>query len=136
MEGDVEMTGTKVIDLRTGKRIASYKECGDYDPEWLYDQKKGKLVIRNVEGTTSITIITGKDFQGYSHPTSFRGDYVLLGNLEEEGMPYYLCNLKEKTYMEMDVFSGFQGEVELYLAAKEGKMLLTDGKEAYLVTVG
>lgn len=27
MEGDVEMTGTKVIDLRTGKRIASYKEC-------------------------------------------------------------------------------------------------------------
>lgn len=136
MKGDVELTGTKVIDLRTGERTASYKECGDYGPEWLYEQKKGKLVIRNVEGTASITIATGKDYQGYPHPISFRGDYVLLGNLEEEGMPYYLCNLKEKTYMEIDAFSGFQREVELYLAAKEGKMLLTDGKEAYLVTVG
>jgi len=66
---------------------------------------------------------------------SSRGDYVLLGNLEEQDMPYYLCNLKEKTYMKIDAFSGFQEEVGLYLAAKEGKILLTDGKEAYLVTV-
>lgn len=135
MMGDVEMTGTQVIDLRTGKRTAFYKECGDYDPEWVYEQKKGKIKIRNVEGTTSITIATEKDFQGYLHPVSSRGDYVLLGNLEEQDMPYYLCNLKEKTYMKIDAFSGFQEEVGLYLAAKEGKILLTDGKEAYLVTV-
>lgn len=135
MKDGTELTGTKVVDLRTGERIASYKECGDYEPEWIYEQKKGKIRIRNVDGTVDFSIATEKEYQGYSQPLSLRGDYVLLGNLEEQGMPYYLCNLKEKTYMKINAFSGFGKEVEMYLAAKEGKMLLTDGKEAYLVTV-
>ena len=135
MEGDVIMTGTKLVDLKTGERLASYKKCGNYSPEWLYEQKKGKLMIENVDGTKSFSIDTEKDFQGYPHQLSFRGDYVLLGNLEEQDAPYYLCNLKEKSYVKIDSFSEFQGEVGLYLAAKEGKILLTDGKEAYLVTM-
>ena len=57
-KGDVEMTGTKVIDLKTGKRVASYKQCGDYDPEWLFEEKKGKLTIRNVDGTWAFAIET------------------------------------------------------------------------------
>lgn len=128
-----ELTGTKVVDLRTGKRTATYKECGSYEPEWIYEQKKGKIEIRNVEGTVDFSIATEKDYKGYPHPLTSRGDYVLLGNLEEQGMPYYLCNLREKTYRKIDAITGFREEVEMYLAAKEGKMLLTDGKEAYLV---
>ena len=135
MDGNVEMTGTKLVDLRTGKRLAVYKECGDYSPEWIYEQEKGAIRIRNVDGTVDFSFPVEKGCQGYPHPFSSRGDYVLLGNLEEQEMPYYLCNLKEKTCMKMDAFSGFGKEVEMYLAAKEGKMLLTDGKEAYLVTV-
>ena len=135
MEGDAEMTGTKVVDLRTGKRVASYKKCGDYEPEWMYEQEKGKIMVENVDGSTAISIATEKGFDDYVHPLSSRGEYVLLGNLEEQDMPYYLCNLKEKTYMKIDAFSGFGEEVGLYLAAKEGKILLTDGKEAYLVAV-
>ena len=135
MEGDAEMTGTKFVDLRTGKRVASYKKCGDYEPEWMYEQEKGKIMVENVDGTTAFSIATEKDFDEYVHPLSTRGEYVLLGNLEEQDMPYYLCNLKEKTYMKIDAFSGFGEEVGLYLAAKEGKILLTDGKEAYLVAV-
>jgi hypothetical protein len=128
-----ELTGTKVVDLRTGKRTASYKECGDYEPEWIYEQKKGEIRIRNVDGSVDFSIATDKDYKGYPHPLTYRGDYVLLGNLEEQGMPYYLCNLRKKTYRKIDAITGFKEEVEMYLAAKEGKMLLTDGKEAYLV---
>lgn len=60
---------------------------------------------------------------------------VLLGNLEEANGTYYLCNLKEKTYMTIDLPSELKENVEIYIAAKEGKILLTDGKEAYLVDV-
>lgn len=134
-KGDVEMTGTKVIDLKTGKRVASYKQCGDYDPEWLIEQKKGKLTIRNVDGTTAFAIETEKDYQGYPHPLASRGDYVLLGNLEEQDQPFYLCNLSDRTSMKIDAFPGAGDEIGLYLASKEGKLLLTDGKEAYLVTM-
>lgn len=134
-KGDVEMTGTKVIDLKTGKRVASYKQCGDYDPEWLFEQKKGKLTIRNVDGTTAFAIETEKDYQGYPHPLASRGDYVLLGNLEEQDQPFYLCNLSDRTSMKIDAFPGAGDEIGLYLASKEGKLLLTDGKEAYLVTM-
>lgn len=128
-----ELTGTKLIDLRTGKRIAAYKECGTYGPEWIYEQKKGEIRLRNVEGTVDLPIASGKDCKGYLQPLSIKGDYVLIGSLEEQGMPYYICNLKEKTYTKIDALTGFKEEVEMYLAAKEGKMLLTDGKEAYLV---
>lgn len=133
MKNDTELVGTKVVDLRTGKRIASYKECGDYEPEWIYEQKKEEIRIRNVDGSVDFSIATDKDYKGYLHPLSSRGDYVLLGNLEEQGMPYYLCNLRKKTYRKIDAITGFREEVEMYLAAKEGKMLLTDGKESYLV---
>lgn len=135
MKGNTELTGTKVIDLQTGKRVASYKKCGDYGPEWIFRQKKGKLEICNVDGTMALSIDTEKDFQGYPQPLSHRGDYVLLGDLEEEDTPYCLCDLKKGTYIELDAFSGLGEEVEIYLAAKEGKLLLTDGKEAYLVAM-
>ena len=50
-------------------------------------------------------------------------------------MPYYLCNLAEKSYMKIEALSGLGTELSISLAAKEKKMLLSDGKEAYLVDI-
>lgn len=93
---------------------------------------KDRLTIQHVDGTTIVQIDGVEDFP---HPLSYRGDYVLLGNLENEKAPYYLCNLKEKTYMTINPPGTLKKDVEIYLAAKEGKILLTDGKDAYLVDV-
>ncbi len=128
----VVMTGTQVIDLTTGQRTASYKDCGDPNPMWVLQHKKNALTIQHVDGTASVQIDGVKD---YPHWLSFRGDYVLLRDLQKEKSPYYLCNLKQKTHMTIKPPAALKGEVEIYLAAKEGKILMTDGKEAYLVDV-
>lgn len=133
MEGDTTMTGTKIIDLRTGKRVVSYQAVGTYwDPEWIYEQKGETYKIKNVDGTTAITIPSVK---GFPHPLSSGGDYVLLGDEDERDSPYYLCNLKQKTYTAMDSYPAWGEDVGFYFAAKEGKALLTDGKDAYLVDI-
>lgn len=124
--------GTKVIDLRTGQKTASYKGCGEYNPAWLYEQEGDCLTIQHVDGTTTIQIDGVKDLP---LPLSYRGDYVLLKNLEHEEAPYYLCNLKEKTYMTINPPAALKEDVKIYLAAKEEKILLTDGKDAYLVDI-
>ncbi|MCM1235625.1 MAG: hypothetical protein NC489_36465 [Ruminococcus flavefaciens] len=129
---DAVTTGTKIIDLKTGQRTASYKKCGEYEPQWIYRHKKDRLTIQHVDGTTAIQI---DNIQGTPYPLSSRGDYVLLGNSEEKNMPYYLCDLREKTYMTITPPARLKENVEIYLAAKEGKALLTDGKEAYLVNI-
>ena len=35
----------------------------------------------------------------------------------------------------MDGLAALEGNVELYYAAEEGKLLLTDGREAYLIAM-
>lgn len=133
-EGDTAMSSTQVVDLRTGKRQAVFKKSGNmrHNPQWVYEQKGERLIIENVDGTVQLEIDGVKEFP---HPLSFRGDYVLLKNLESEKTPYYLCNLKEKKYMTIVPPSALKEGVEIYLAAKEKKILLTDGKDAYLVDI-
>lgn len=132
IEGNREIMRAKVIDLKTDQQTASYKKSGDRNPQWIYKYKKNRLTIQHVDGTVAIQIDGVKKFP---HPLSYRGSYVLLKNLEEAETPYYLCNLKEKTYMTIDPPPGLSKNVEIYLAAKEEKILLTDGKEAYLVNI-
>lgn len=131
-EGEEGMPGTKVIDLRTGQRTASYKGCGEYNPAWLYEQEGDKLTIQHIDGTSYIEI---EGVKGYPVPVSSWGDYVLLKDAADEKAPYYLCNLKKKAYMTIAPPSGLKENVEIYLAAKEEKILLTDGKDAYLVDI-
>ena len=128
--GNGEMTGTKLVDLRSNKVQATYKECGDYNLEWVYKQKNNNLKIQNVNGEIAVEI---HNVKGSPQPVSARGDYVLLRDLEEKNAPFYLCNLKEKSCVEINVPEGLAEDVEIYLAANENKKLLTDGKEAYLV---
>lgn len=131
-DGDTEIMGAKCIDLRTGEQTASYKECGDYDLAWLYRQEGDMLTIKHVDGSTAIEI---RDVKGHPHPLSSRGGYVLLGDPEEADTPFYICDLAGKWYRKIHAPAGLREEVEMYFAVKEGKILLTDGKEAYLIDV-
>lgn len=132
MDGDTEMTGTQILDLKTGERTASYQQCGDYSPEWVYSQTNNQLTITHVNGTKAIQI---DQVEGMPHPIASQGEYVLLGNLEEEKNPYYLCNLKEKSYMKMDALVGMGDEISINLAAKEKRLLISNGQDAYLVDI-
>ena len=132
-EGDAVINGTKIIDLRTGKRTASYKNCGDpYNPQWVYEQEGSRLTIQHVDGTVSIQI---DEVDNSTHPLSYRGNFVLLGNPQNKKSPYYLCDLKGKKYMKIEAPSTLEKDIKIYLAAKEEKILLTDGKDAYLVDI-
>lgn len=132
MEEDREIPSTKIIDLKTGQKTASYRKGGGYNPLWVYTKKNDCLTIEHVDGTVSIQI---DGVKGFPQPLSYRGDYVLLKNIKKKKSPYYLCNLKEKTYMTIDPPSELKEDVNIYLAAREGKILLTDGKEAYLADI-
>ena len=59
------------------------------------------------------------------------GDYVLLGT--DFDAVYYLYNLQDETYRELDIPEEIRGTLEMYIAKKEKKLLLTNEKEAYLV---
>ena len=61
------------------------------------------------------------------------GDYVLLGTDSDD--VYYLYNLQDETYRELDIPEEIQGTLEMYIAKKEKKLLLTNEKEAYLVNL-
>lgn len=132
MDEDTEMAGTQILDLRTGERTASYRQCGDYSLEWVYSQEDGQLTITHVDGTKAIQI---DQVEGTPHPIASQGEYILLGDLEEEKNPYYLCNLKEKSYMKMDALIGMGDEISINLAAKEKLLLISNGQDAYLVDI-
>ena len=61
------------------------------------------------------------------------GDYVLLGTDSDD--VYYLYNLQEDAYRELDIPEEIRGTLEMYVAKKERKLLLTNEKEAYLVNL-
>ena len=67
------------------------------------------------------------------HIMQINGDYVLLGT--DSGDVYYLYNLQDETYRELDIPEEIQGTLEMYIAKKEKKLLLTNEKEAYLVNL-
>lgn len=137
MEDSIEMIGIKRIDLQTGKVVASYKNYGEFGIEWLCRQANGKLEMQNVDGTTAVSITMEEGLQGHPHPElgSFRGNYVLLRDLLYPDESAYICNLESGAYMSVHIPDSLEGNVEMYFAVREGKVLLTDGREAYLVTL-
>lgn len=122
--------GTNLIDLKTGKKLASYKEYGNCNPEWIYIQKKNKLEIKNIDGNTAITI---NNVQGTPHALGVKGSYILLGNLENANDPYYLCNVLEKTYIKINPLKGMGNTAGIYLTTNYDKVLISDGNEAYII---
>lgn len=132
MKGDVEWTSTYSIDLRTQKITEEYKDNGEINMGWSYTLENNCLKIYNITNKDFFTIENVKDDV---YPINVKGNYVLFGEPEEEEAAFYLVNLMDKSFMEIDMPKELHFDVEMYLAAKEKKLLFMNGKEAYLVDV-
>ena len=118
------------VDLCTGEVTGTYTGIGDISMEW--ESIRGEpLVLRN--------IVTGDTFsvKGTDAETHFlkkAGDYVLFGN-KEENAPYFLVSLSARKFMRIDIPKELSGQMEIYLAGTEKKLLLVSDTEGYIVDV-
>ena len=129
-EGDYETL--YYTDISTGK-TKEYTECGNVTPEWNcdYSVKKKKALFQN--------IVTGKEFlikdieTNPSYSISIYKDYFLIWN--EEDLPSYLCNIKEKTAVKLNPPEELRYTLQVYFSQKENALLFTNEKEVYLVNL-
>ena len=129
-EGDYETL--YYTDISTGK-TKEYTECGNVTPEWNcdYSVKKKTALFQN--------IVTGKEFlikdieTNPSYSISIYKDYFLIWN--EEDMPSYLCNIKEKTAVKLNPPEELRYTLQVYFSQKENALLFTNEKEVYLVNL-
>ena len=131
-KNNTEFYRLNYIDLETGK-VKVYPEYGDIKGCWTYqcDTKKKQLEIENLI-TKQKEVIPLKQAEDV-HIMQINGDYVLLGT--DSGDVYYLYNLQDETYRELDIPEEIRGTLEMYIAKKEKKLLLTNEREAYLVNL-
>ena len=131
-KNNTEFYRLNYIDLKTGK-VKVYPEYGDIKGCWTYqcDTKKKQLKIENLI-TKQKKVIPLKQAEDV-HIMQINGDYVLLGT--DFDAVYYLYNLQDETYRELDIPEEIRGTLEMYIAKKEKKLLLTNEKEAYLVNL-
>lgn len=131
-KNNTEFYRLNYIDLETGK-VKVYSEYGDIKGCWTYqcDMKKKQLEIENLI-TKQKEVIPLKQAEDV-HIMQINGDYVLLGT--DSGDVYYLYNLQDETYRELDIPKEIRGTLEMYIVKKEKKLLLTNEKEAYLVNL-
>lgn len=131
-KNNTEFYRLNYIDLQTGK-VKVYPEYGDIKGRWTYryDAKKKQLEIENLI-TKQKQVIPIKQAEDV-HIMQVNGDYVLLGADSDD--VYYLYNLQDETYRELDIPEEIRGTLEMYIAKKEKKLLLTNEKEAYLVNL-
>lgn len=132
-KNNTEFYRLNYIDIQTGK-VKVYPEYGDIKGCWTYrcDTKKKQLEIENLI-TKQKQVIPLKQAEDV-HIMQVNGDYVLLGTDSDD--VYYLYNLQDETYRELDIPEEIRGTLEMYVAKKEGKLLFTNEKEAYLVNLG
>lgn len=129
-EGDYETL--YYTDISTGK-TKEYTECGNVTPEWNcdYSVKKKTALFQN--------IVTGKEFlikdieTNPSYSISIYKDYFLIWN--EEDLPSYLCNIKEKTAVKLNPPEELWYTLQVYFSQKENALLFTNEKEVYLVNL-
>ena len=131
-KNNTEFYRLNYIDFQTGK-VKVYPEYGDIKGCWTYrcDTKKKQLEIENLI-TKQKQMIPLKQAEDV-HIMQVNGEYVLLGTESDD--VYYLYNLQEDIYRELDIPEEIQGTLEMYIAKKEKKLLLTNEKEAYLVNL-
>ena len=129
-EGDYETL--YYTDISTGK-TKEYTECGNVTTEWNcdYSVKKKTALFQN--------IVTGKEFlmknieTNPSYSISIYKDYFLIWN--EEDLPSYLCNIKEKTAVKLNPPEELRYMLQVYFSQKENALLFTNEKEVYLVNL-
>ena len=77
--------------------------------------KKKQLEIENLI-TKQKKVIPLKQAEDV-HIMQINGDYVLLGT--DSGDVYYLYNLQDETYRELDIPEEIRGTLEMYIVKKE-----------------
>lgn len=123
---------TNLIDLTTGKTLHTYKDYGEINVLWnyKYNEKNNSLKVYNITNKNSFTIPDMKpEDTTIAHAN---GNYVLFGDLEEPDK-FCLCNLDTHKYIKFTIPKELRSDIEMYLSAVKSKMLITDGKDAYLV---
>lgn len=128
--GSSEQAYTNLIDLTTGKTLHTYKDYGQINVLWnyKYSKKNKSLKVYNITNKNSFNIpdIKSEDIAAANE------NYVLFGDLEEPDT-FCLCNLDTHKYIKFTIPKELRSDIEMYLSAVKSKMLITDGKDAYLV---
>lgn len=131
-KGDVEQYSTYLIELRTGEIMEEYEGYGEINMQWCYASENHRLKLSDI---TNGNVFFVDSVEDDVHLIAVQGSYAFFGCLEEEAAPLYLVNLEHQSSMEIDMPKELKSEVGIYLAAKEKKILLTNGSKAYLVDV-
>ena len=128
--GSSEQAYTNLIDLTTGKTLHTYKDYGEINVLWnyKYNEKNKSLKVYNITNKSSFTIPDMKS----EDIAAANGNYVLFGELEKPDT-FCLCNLETHKYIKFTIPKELRSDIEMYLSAVKSKMLITDGKDAYLV---
>lgn len=121
------------IDISTGK-TKEYMAYGNVTPEWKcnYNKKKKTAKFQN--------LITGEEFLvkniqvDPSYSTSYYKGYFLIWN--EEDLPAYIYNIKKKIVLRLNPPEDLCYTLSVYFSQKENKLLFTNEKEVYLVSIG
>lgn len=136
----IQLTSTtNLLDLRTQKIVGHYIGYGEIQMRWncLWNEKKRHLKIEDIVKKESFVIEHVDDEATCCYST--HGDYALLGPYNPDEVPagasLYICNLARKTSKKIEVPKVLGGDVQICLTVNEKKLLLTDGKECYLVDV-
>lgn len=127
-----EQVCTNLIDLTTGKTLHTYKDYGEINVLWnyKYNEKNKSLKVYNITNKNSFTIPDMKSEDAAIADAN--ENYVLFGDLEEPDT-LCLCNLDTHKYIKFTIPKELRSDIEMYLSAVKSKMLITDGKDAYLV---
>lgn len=127
-----EQVCTNLIDLTTGKTLHTYKDYGEINVLWnyKYNEKNKSLKVYNITNKNSFTIPDMKSEDAAIADAN--GNYVLFGDLEGPDT-FCLCNLDTHKYIKFTIPKELRSDIEMYLSAVKSKMLITDGKDAYLV---
>lgn len=132
MKDKTEWYSTYAINLRTREITDEYKDYGDINMEWSYTVDKKQLNIYSIINKDSIVVDhVGETIQ----LLDAQGDYALFGQPEDEDSDFCLVNLKKQTFRNIHIPKELSSNLEMHLAVKEEKLLITNGCKVYLVDV-
>ena len=117
-------------DISTGK-TKEYDSYGNVTPEWKcdYNSKKKTALFQNIITDEEFLIKNIETNPSYS--ISIYKDYFLIWN--EDDLPAYLCNIKEKTAVKLNPPEELRYTLQIYFSQKGNALLFTNEKEVYLV---
>ena len=107
---------------------------GNVTPGWKcnYNKKKRTAKFQNLNTGEEFLV---KNIQvDPSYSTSYYKGHFLIWN--EENLPAYIYNIKKKMALRLNPPEDLRYTLSVYFSQKENKLLFTNEKEGYLVSIG